>query len=78
MLPIWEARSFLKYSEHVESNTINKEHELSVFLVTIGTITMLNAIAIHFLVSSLANILFKITPIFFSCYIIYVKSDKVT
>lgn len=64
MLSIWEARSFFKYSEHVEANTINKEHELPVSLAIIGIITILNAIALHFLVCSLANILFKITPNF--------------
>lgn len=77
MLSIWEARSFFKYSEHVESNTINKEHELPVSLVTIGTITILNAIAIHFLVSSLANIFYSKLHRIFSCYNIYTKSDKV-
>lgn len=45
---IWEARSFSNYSEHVGSNTINKEHERSVSLVTIGTVTILNAVAIPF------------------------------
>lgn len=48
---------FYTYKEHttMESNTISKKPELPVSSVTIGTITILNAIAIHFLVSSLAS-----------------------
>lgn len=48
---------FYMYKEHttMESNTISKKPELPVTSVTIGTITILNAIAIHFLVSSLAS-----------------------
>ena len=57
--------------------TIN-EPDFSVSSLIIGTVTILNAITVHFLVSSLASIFCKIYPQNFSPVIyMYTKSESV-
>lgn len=47
---------------HTTTQKTIKEAEFSVSSVIIGTVTILNAIAVHFLVSSLATIFCKVYP----------------